>query len=74
MTQRFYDPARNGTMTILESASKVPSVRRVVITSSIVILEPSESEFGTGRKPCRPPPFWASLTSKSIRRQKEPSI
>ena len=73
MNQRFYDPARNATMTILESASKVASVRRVVITSSIVILEPSESEFGTGREPCRPPPFWASLTSKSIRRQKEPS-
>ena len=51
MTQRFYDPAHKGTMTILESASKVASVRRVVITSSVVILKPSEIEFGAGRKP-----------------------
>jgi hypothetical protein len=37
MAQRFYDPAWRGTMTILETASRTPSVRRVVITSSVTI-------------------------------------
>jgi hypothetical protein len=49
MAQRFYDPARKSTMTILESASKIPSVRRVVMTSSVFILKPSDIEFGAGR-------------------------
>jgi len=51
MAQRFYDPAWKGTMTILEAASRTPSVRRVVITSTVTILQPSESEFGAGREP-----------------------
>lgn len=50
MTQRFYDPARMGTLTVLETASMIPTVRRVVITSSCVILEPNERESGAGRK------------------------
>jgi hypothetical protein len=50
MTQRFYDPARKGTLTLLETASTTPTVRRVIITSSCVVLEPNEQEFGAGRK------------------------
>jgi nucleoside-diphosphate-sugar epimerase len=48
MAQRFYDPARKGTLTLLETAIETPSVRRIVITSSVVVLEPSEGEFGAG--------------------------
>lgn len=55
MTQRFYDPARKGTLTVLETASMIPTVRRVVITSSCVILEPNERESGAGRKSQRIP-------------------
>lgn len=50
MAQRFYDPARKGTLTLLETAIETPSVRRVVITSSVVILEPNEGEYGAGGK------------------------
>jgi nucleoside-diphosphate-sugar epimerase len=50
MAQRFYDPARKGTLTLLETASTTPTVRRVIITSSCVVLEPNEQEFGAGRK------------------------
>lgn len=50
MAQRFYDPVRQSVMTVLDSASRTRSVRRVVITSSVVILEPSKSEFGSDRK------------------------
>lgn len=50
MKQRFYDPARMGTLTLMETASQIPTIRRVVITSSVVILEPSEDESGAGGK------------------------
>jgi nucleoside-diphosphate-sugar epimerase len=50
MTQRFYDPARKGTLTLLETASTTPTVRRVIITSSCVVLEPNEGEVGAGRE------------------------
>jgi hypothetical protein len=50
MAQRFYDPARKGLMTVLDSASRTRSVRHVVITSNVVILEPSKSEFGSDRR------------------------
>jgi nucleoside-diphosphate-sugar epimerase len=38
----YVEPALKGTMGILESAAKFPSVKRVVITSSIVVLAPKE--------------------------------
>lgn len=38
----FVEPALKGTIGILESAAKSPSVKRVVIASSIVILAPKE--------------------------------
>jgi hypothetical protein len=50
MTQRFYDPARKGTLTLLETASTTPTVQQVVITSSCVVLEPKDEEFGAGRE------------------------
>lgn len=38
----YVEPALKGTLGILESAAKSPSVKRVVITSSIVVLAPKE--------------------------------
>jgi nucleoside-diphosphate-sugar epimerase len=38
----YVEPAMKGTLGILESAAKSPSVKRVVITSSIVVLAPKE--------------------------------
>jgi nucleoside-diphosphate-sugar epimerase len=38
----YVEPAVKGTIGILESAAKSPSVKRVVITSSIVVLAPKE--------------------------------
>jgi nucleoside-diphosphate-sugar epimerase len=68
MTQRFYDPARKGTLTLLETASKTPTVQRVVITSSCVVLEPNEQEFGAGRELRSIHPLRANVTdlSKSL--------
>jgi nucleoside-diphosphate-sugar epimerase len=57
MKQRFYGPARMGTLTLLDTASETPTVRRVIITSSVVVLEPNEGEFGAGRKLERSPSF-----------------
>jgi nucleoside-diphosphate-sugar epimerase len=45
----FIDPAVRGTLAMLEAAKKTPSVRRVVITSSIVALVPLTRLNGTER-------------------------
>lgn len=36
----YFDPATKGTLNILEEASKVPSVKKVVITASVLSLIP----------------------------------
>jgi nucleoside-diphosphate-sugar epimerase len=42
----FVEPAVHGTVGILESALKAPSVKRIVITSSVVVLAPKEGSTG----------------------------
>lgn len=44
----FEDPAVNGTLTLLKSASKSSSVRRVVVTSSIQAMHCDHDDHGTG--------------------------
>lgn len=39
--KQFVEPAVQGNLGILESATKSPSVKRIVITSSVAILEPA---------------------------------
>lgn len=38
--KHYFDPATKGTVNILEEASKVPSIKRVIITSSILAFIP----------------------------------
>jgi nucleoside-diphosphate-sugar epimerase len=44
----FYEPATRGTVGMLESASKSSSVKRVVLTSSVVVLQPQEGSAAAG--------------------------
>lgn len=46
----FYEPAEKGTLNILAAALKEPGVRRIVMTSSVVALEPKEGSDRAGRK------------------------
>lgn len=45
----FYDPAKKGTLAIMEAAAKTPTVKRVVITSTVVVLEPKNGQEFAGR-------------------------
>jgi nucleoside-diphosphate-sugar epimerase len=42
----FYEPAVHGTVGMLESAAKSETVKRVVLTSSIVVLGPKDGKAG----------------------------
>lgn len=46
----FIEPARRGTLALLEAARQTPSMRRVVITSSIVALAPIAHLEGTEKR------------------------
>lgn len=46
-TQHFIEPAVKGTLGILDAAQKSPSIRRIVITSSVVAIIPYR-EFTSG--------------------------
>ena len=52
----MYDPAEKGTVSILSAAAKQPSVKRVVITSTVLVLSgsldlsPKDGSNRTGRK------------------------
>ncbi|KAM0264257.1 hypothetical protein ACHAQJ_000746 [Trichoderma viride] len=43
----YLEPARNGTLSILESAKKVPSIKRVIIMSSILGIGPVDLFYNT---------------------------
>ena len=52
----FYDPAVKGTTSMLSAAAKERSVKRVVITSSVAVLEPRDGSDRAGRE-CNEAPF-----------------
>jgi nucleoside-diphosphate-sugar epimerase len=51
----YIRPAIDGTVGILESASKSPSIKRVVITSSVVVVEPQKGKSTIGPNDDRTP-------------------
>lgn len=46
----MYDPAEKGSTNILTAALKEPRVKRVIITSSAIVLEPKNGAKRVGRK------------------------
>lgn len=46
----LYDPAKKGTLSILQAAAKEASVQRVVITSSVAAVELKNGKDRVGRK------------------------
>jgi nucleoside-diphosphate-sugar epimerase len=44
----LYDPAKKGTLSMLTAASKEPKVKRVVVTSSVVVIEPKNGSSRPG--------------------------
>lgn len=52
--QTYISPAVTGTTSVLTSASKSPTVKRVVITSSVAIIENREGADSTGPNDLRP--------------------
>ncbi len=57
----FIDPAVKGTVGMLESAAKAETVKRVVITSSVVVLAPKGGSSITGPDDLSPVPDEAAI-------------
>ncbi|KAK3075612.1 hypothetical protein LTR53_000950 [Teratosphaeriaceae sp. CCFEE 6253] len=61
----FYDPSVKGTISVLSAALKAPGIKRIVLTGSVVALEPREGSVVAGPSDVRalpPPEVLASFT------------
>ncbi|KAK5165216.1 uncharacterized protein LTR77_009314 [Saxophila tyrrhenica] len=59
----MYEPAEKGVLNILKAASKEPRVKRVVITSSIIVIEPKNGAERAGPHDIKPLPSPQKLAS-----------